>query len=71
MVVKSRKVANAIVVTIPSSLNVPENVEFEPYLDAQGNIVLKRVDNLEHAEIDDIHAFMDQFTPLMKKLKDK
>lgn len=51
--------------TIPSSFNVPENVDFEPYLDAQENIILKRV------ETADVYAFMDQFAPLMKKLRDK
>ncbi|WP_137598108.1 hypothetical protein [Paucilactobacillus kaifaensis] len=71
MVVKSRKVGNATVVTIPSSLNVPENTLFSPSMDENGNIILKRVRPLDEKENDNIEKFMDRFKPLMNKLKDK
>lgn len=71
MIVKSRKVGNAIVVTIPNELAIPENVEFDPVIDAAGNLVFKRVNELSSEEQDDIVKFMDQYRPLMEKLKDK
>ena len=71
MIVKSRKVGNAIVVTIPNELAIPENVEFDPVIDAEGNLVFKRVNELSSEEQDDIVRFMDQYRPLMEKLKDK
>ncbi|KRM61626.1 hypothetical protein FC26_GL001703 [Paucilactobacillus vaccinostercus DSM 20634] len=71
MIVKSRKVGNAIVVTIPNELAIPENVEFEPVIDAEGNLVFKRVNELSSEEQVDIVKFMHQYRPLMEKLKDK
>ncbi|HAT54768.1 MAG TPA: hypothetical protein DCW31_05945 [Lactobacillus sp.] len=71
MIIKSRKVGNSITVTIPKKLNVPENTEFEPSVDSDGNIFLKRVPELTEERVKDIHQFMDQFKPLMEKLKDK
>lgn len=71
MTVKSRKVGNAVVVTIPNELAIPENVKFDPVIDADGNLVFKRVNDLAIDEQDDIVRFMDQYKPLMEKLKDK
>jgi antitoxin component of MazEF toxin-antitoxin module len=71
MIVKSRKVGNAIVVTIPNELAIPENVKFDPVIDEEGNLVFKRVNELSSEEQVDIVKFMDQYKPLMEKLKDK
>lgn len=71
MIVKSRKLGNSITVTLPEELNVPENVEFEPSVDSNGNIFLKRIPGFNEEKTQDIHLFMDQFKPLMDKLKNK
>lgn len=71
MVVKSRKVANAVVLTVPSNLAVPEGISFEPSVDEFGNVFFKRVQQVDDDRLTDIHEFMDQFAPLMEKLKDK
>ncbi|GAX04263.1 hypothetical protein IWT140_01901 [Secundilactobacillus pentosiphilus] len=72
MTVKSRKVGNAMVLTIPAELKVPQNTEFEPYVDEAGNVIFKRVKSqLTEEETEDIHMFMDQFQPLLQKLKDR
>ncbi|GAW98236.1 hypothetical protein [Secundilactobacillus mixtipabuli] len=72
MTVKSRKVGNALVLTIPAELKVPQNTEFEPYVDEAGNVIFKKVKSpLTADEAEDIHTFMDQFQPLLQKLKDR
>ncbi|MFC6253147.1 hypothetical protein ACFP1H_00775 [Secundilactobacillus hailunensis] len=72
MKVKSRKVGNATVLTIPAELKVAQNIEFEPYVDAEGNVIFKKVNQqLTSSETEDIHTFMDQFNPLLQKLKDR
>lgn len=72
MTVKSRKVGNAMVLTIPAELKVPQNTEFEPYVDEAGNVIFKKVESrLTKDETEDIHTFMDQFQPLLQKLKDR
>ncbi|MYV05829.1 hypothetical protein [Furfurilactobacillus milii] len=71
MIIKSRKVGNSITLTLPEELNVPGNVEFEPIVDSKGNVFLKRISELNEERVRDIHQFMDQFKPLMDKLKDK
>lgn len=71
MIIKSRKVGNSITLTLPEELNVPENVEFEPIVDSKGNVFLKIISELNEERVRDIHQFMDQFKPLMDKLKDK
>lgn len=71
MVVKSRKIANSVVITIPSKFNVPENMVFEANIDDKGIISFIPVETLENKEVHDIHSFMDQFSPLMEKLKDR
>ncbi|HBF74648.1 MAG TPA: hypothetical protein DDW71_05260 [Lactobacillus sp.] len=72
MKVKSRKVGNAMVLTIPADLKVPQNTEFEPYVDEAGNVIFKKVNSqLSADEVEDIHAFMNQFQPLLQKLKDR
>ncbi|KRL53704.1 hypothetical protein FD35_GL000956 [Furfurilactobacillus rossiae DSM 15814] len=50
---------------------MPENVEFEPSVDSNGNVFLKRIPGFNEEKTQDIHLFMDQFKPLMDKLKDK
>lgn len=70
MIVKSRKVGNTMVLTIPAELKVPLNTEFEPYVDEAGNVIFKRIEpQLTADETDDIHTFMNQFQPLLRKLK--
>ena len=49
----------------------PKNVEIDPVIDAAGNLVFKRVNELSSEEQDDIVEFMNQYRPLMEKLKDK
>jgi antitoxin component of MazEF toxin-antitoxin module len=71
LTVKTKKVGNAIVVAIPNELEIPEDVEFDPVIDADGNLVFKRLNGLTSEQKDEIIKFMDQCQPLMKKLKDK
>lgn len=72
MTVKSRKVGNAMVLTIPAELKVPQNTEFEPYVDEAGNVIFKKIKSqLTKKETEDIHTFMNQFQPLLQKLKDR
>lgn len=46
-------------------------VENSPKIRSEGNLVFKRVNELSSEEQDDIVRFMDQYRPLMEKLKDK
>lgn len=71
MVVRTRKVGNSTTITIPRQLNVPDNVEFDATMDDQGNIIFAPVGKISTDEEKSIHEFMDQFQPLMDKLKDK
>lgn len=71
MIVKSRKIANSVVITIPSKFNIPENVEFEAFIDDKGIISFIPVSTLGEEEVHDIHNFMEQFSPVMEKLKDR
>lgn len=71
MVVRTRKVGNSTTITIPSQLNIPDNVEFDASIDDQGNIIFTPVGTVSTDEEKSIHEFMDQFQPLMDKLKDK
>ncbi|AMV60599.1 Hypothetical protein ADU72_1237 [Pediococcus damnosus] len=71
MTVKSRKVSNATVLTIPSSFRIPKNVTFEPSMNDHGDIIFKRVDGLSDNRKNDIHDFMDRFKPVAEYLKDK
>lgn len=40
MIVKTRRQGNSIVVTIPASFNIGENVEYQPIIDENGIISL-------------------------------
>jgi hypothetical protein len=71
MVVKSRRVGKSVVITIPKGFNVPENKEYEPTVDDKGVLMFKPVQQVAGEEKQDIHTFMNQFYPLMEKLKDR
>ena len=43
MKVKTRKIANSIVITIPKSLGVPRNVEYEPEIEKDGTLVFRPI----------------------------
>ncbi|WP_125982057.1 hypothetical protein [Loigolactobacillus iwatensis] len=71
MTVKTRKVANTTVLTVPSNFKVPENIDFEPSINDHGDIIYKRVAQITSKRKEDIHTFMDQFKPVAEYLKDK
>jgi hypothetical protein len=73
MTIKSRKVGNSIVLTVPDGFKLPVGIDFEPSIDDHGNLIYKRVssETLEPADVENIHEFMDRFQPLMEKLKDQ
>ena len=71
MIVKSRRVAKSTVLTIPKGFNVPENQEYEPMIADDGTLMFRPVQKLAEKEKKSIHSFMNQFSPLMEKLKDR
>lgn len=71
MSVKSRKVGNATVVTVLNEFAVPLDTRFEPTINENGDLIYKRIANISKDENRNIEDFMDQFKPLMEKLKDK
>lgn len=71
MLVKSRRVGKSVVITIPKAFNVQENQKYEPMVDDKGILMFKPVQQIIGEEKHDIHTFMNQFSPLMEKLKDR
>ncbi|MDT3394061.1 hypothetical protein [Loigolactobacillus coryniformis] len=71
MTVKTRKVSNTTVLTVPSSFKVPENIDFEPSINERGDIIYRRVEHISENRKKDIHTFMNQFQPVADYLKDK
>ncbi|MGY3729975.1 hypothetical protein [Lactococcus termiticola] len=70
MTVITRKTGNSIILTVPSKFNIKEGNEFEPRIDENGVIQFIPVDKLSNDELEDLHTYMDNFQPLMDKLKD-
>ncbi|WP_378963570.1 hypothetical protein [Pediococcus cellicola] len=69
--VKTRKVAKTTVITVPSELNVPTDIQFEPSINEHGDIIFKRIDQLKPKEVTNITEFVDQFKPVLEYLKDR
>ncbi|MDR0899301.1 MAG: hypothetical protein LBM27_02990 [Lactobacillaceae bacterium] len=69
--VKTRKVGNALVVTIPASLEIKEGQEFTPEVDSMGRLILTPLEVLSSDEKNDIDREMEKYRPLMEKLKDR
>lgn len=70
-IVKTRKVAKCTVITVPSELNVPIDVQFKPSVNEHGDLIFKRIDQLNQEEATNITEFVDQFKPVLEYLKDR
>jgi len=69
--VKTRKVAKSTVITVPSELNVPTDVQFKPSVNEHGDLIFKRIDQLNQEEATSITEFIDQIKPFLEYLNDR